>query len=69
MWDGIMVDAKAKSSNGKDMMQAVMFEKLHGLIASGADAYLLHGETTLSVFHSADFDCGTAISASHNYLR
>ena len=40
-----------------------------GLTASGADAYLLHVTTTLSVAYIArvdDFDCGIMISASHN---
>ncbi len=40
-----------------------------GLVASGADAYLLHVTTTPSVAYVAridDFDCGIMISASHN---
>ena len=40
-----------------------------GLVASGADAYLLHVTTTPSVAFVArteDFDCGIMISASHN---
>lgn len=40
-----------------------------GLVASGADAYLLHVTTTPSVAYvvrTEDFDCGIMISASHN---
>ena len=40
-----------------------------GLVASGADAYLLHVTTTPSVAYVTkmeDFDCGVMISASHN---
>ena len=40
-----------------------------GLVASGADAYLLHVTTTPSVSYvvrTEDFDCGIMISASHN---
>ena len=40
-----------------------------GLVASGADAYLLHVTTTPSVAYIArvdNFDCGIMISASHN---
>ena len=40
-----------------------------GLVASGADAYLLHVTTTPSVAYVArvdEFDCGIMISASHN---
>lgn len=40
-----------------------------GLVASGADAYLLHVITTPSVAYVArvdEFDCGIMISASHN---
>ena len=40
-----------------------------GLVASGADAYLLHVTTTPSVAYIArmdEFDCGIMISASHN---
>ena len=48
-----------------------MFEYslVSGLVASGADAYLLHVTTTPSVAYIArvdDFDCGIMISASHN---
>ncbi len=40
-----------------------------GLIAGGADAYMLHVTTTPSVCFAAargEFDCGVMISASHN---
>ena len=40
-----------------------------GLMASGADAYIMHVTTTPSVAyttHVDDFDCGIMISASHN---
>ena len=40
-----------------------------GLVASGADAYLLHVTTTPSVAYverTDEFDCGIMISASHN---
>ena len=40
-----------------------------GLVASGADAYLLHVTTTPSVAYvtrTDGFDCGIMISASHN---
>ena len=48
-----------------------MFEYslVSGLVASGADAYLLHVTTTPSVAYIArvdGFDCGIMISASHN---
>ena len=40
-----------------------------GIVASGADAYLMHVTTTPSVAYIArvdEFDCGIMISASHN---
>ena len=40
-----------------------------GIVASGADAYLMHVTTTPSVSYitrNEDFDCGIMISASHN---
>lgn len=48
-----------------------MFEYLiaTGLIASGADACMLHVTTTPSVSYitlSEEFDCGMMITASHN---
>ena len=57
---------------GKDTRRSIyMFEYslVAGLVASGADAYLLHVTTTPSVAYVArvdEFDCGIMISASHN---
>ena len=57
---------------GKDPRRSsYMFEYslVGGLVASGADAYLLHVTTTPSVAYIArmdEFDCGIMISASHN---
>ncbi|MBQ9493452.1 MAG: phosphoglucosamine mutase [Oscillibacter sp.] len=57
---------------GKDTRRSsYMFEAslVAGLIASGADAYLLHVTTTPSVSYICrvdTFDCGIMISASHN---
>ena len=57
---------------GKDTRRSsYMFEYAlaSGLVASGADAYLLHVTTTPSVSYVArteTFDCGIMISASHN---
>ena len=57
---------------GKDTRRSgYMFEYalVGGLVASGADAYLLHVTTTPSVAYVArvdGFDCGIMISASHN---
>ena len=57
---------------GKDTRRSsYMFEYtlVGGLVASGADAYLLHVTTTPSVAYIArtdQFDCGIMISASHN---
>ncbi len=57
---------------GKDTRRSsYMFEfsLVAGLIASGADAYLLHVTTTPSVSYICRvdaFDCGIMISASHN---
>ncbi len=57
---------------GKDTRRSsYMFEYtlVGGLVASGADAYLLHVTTTPSVAYVArvdEFDCGIMISASHN---
>ena len=57
---------------GKDTRRSsYMFEYslVGGLVASGADAYLLHVTTTPSVAYIARmdvFDCGIMISASHN---
>ena len=57
---------------GKDTRRSsYMFEYAlaSGLVASGADAYLLHVTTTPSVAYvtrTDGFDCGIMISASHN---
>ena len=57
---------------GKDTRRSsYMFEYtlVGGLVASGADAYLLHVTTTPSVSYvvrTDGFDCGIMISASHN---
>ena len=57
---------------GKDTRRSsYMFEYslVGGLVASGADAYLLHVTTTPSVAYVArteGFECGIMISASHN---
>ena len=66
------IDSNAKIVIGKDTRRSsYMFEYslVGGLVASGADAYLLHVTTTPSVAYVAridDFDCGIVISASHN---
>ncbi|MBR1918626.1 MAG: phosphoglucosamine mutase [Spirochaetales bacterium] len=62
----------AKVVIGKDTRRSsYMFEYslVAGLVASGADAYIMHVTTTPSVSYIArvdDFDCGIMISASHN---
>ena len=69
-WSGS--NEPAKIVIGKDTRRSsYMFEYalVSGLVASGADAYLLHVTTTPSVAHvvrTDDFDCGIMISASHN---
>lgn len=66
------VDEPARIVIGKDTRRSsYMFEYslVSGLVASGADAYLLHVTTTPSVAYVArvdGFDCGIMISASHN---
>ena len=63
---------RAKVLIGKDTRRSsYMFEDAlcTGLIASGADAYIMHVTTTPSVAYITridDFDCGIMISASHN---
>ena len=63
---------KAKVVIGKDTRRSsYMFEYAlcTGLMASGADAYIMHVTTTPSVAWITrvdDFDCGIMISASHN---
>ena len=65
-------DEPARILIGKDTRRSsYMFEYslVGGLVASGADAYLLHVTTTPSVAYVArtdSFDCGIMISASHN---
>ena len=65
-------DTPAKIVIGKDTRRSsYMFEYslVGGLVASGADAYLLHVTTTPSVAYvcrTEQFDCGIMISASHN---
>ena len=65
-------DGPARIVIGKDTRRSsYMFEYtlVGGLVASGADAYLLHVTTTPSVAYVArteNFDCGIMISASHN---
>ena len=63
---------KAQVLIGKDTRRSsYMFEYAlcTGLMASGADAYIMHVTTTPSVAYITridDFDCGIMISASHN---
>ena len=65
-------DGPARIVIGKDTRRSsYMFEYslVGGLVASGADAYLLHVTTTPSVAYEVrtdGFDCGIMISASHN---
>ena len=69
---GARVDKQAKVVIGKDTRRSsYMFEYAlcTGLMASGADAYIMHVTTTPSVAYITrvdDFDCGIMISASHN---
>ena len=69
---GARLSKKAKVVIGKDTRRSsYMFEYAlcTGLMASGADAYIMHVTTTPSVSYIArvdDFDCGIMISASHN---
>ena len=66
------VDGPARIVIGKDTRRSsYMFEYslVGGLVASGADAYLLHVTTTPSVAYvvrTEGFDCGIMLSASHN---
>ena len=66
------LDGPARIVIGKDTRRSsYMFEYslVGGLVASGADAYLLHVTTTPSVAYvvrTEGFDCGIMISASHN---
>ena len=69
---GKRLDKKAKILIGKDTRRSsYMFEYAlcTGLMASGADAYIMHVTTTPSVSYITrvdEFDCGIMISASHN---
>ena len=69
---GKNMNKKAKVVIGKDTRRSsYMFEYAlcTGLMASGADAYIMHVTTTPSVAYitrTDDFDCGIMISASHN---
>ena len=69
---GDRIGKKAKIVIGKDTRRSsYMFEYAlcTGLMASGADAYIMHVTTTPSVSYitrTDDFDCGIMISASHN---
>ena len=63
---------KAKIVIGKDTRRSsymLEYALCTGLMASGADAYIMHVTTTPSVAYITrvdDFDCGIIISASHN---
>lgn len=65
-------EGSARIVIGKDTRRSsYMFEYslVGGMVASGADAYLLHVTTTPSVSYVVrvdGFDCGVMISASHN---
>ena len=69
---GARLNKKARVVIGKDTRRSsYMFEYAlcTGLMASGADAYIMHVTTTPSVSYITrvdDFDCGIMISASHN---
>ena len=69
---GARVDKKARIVIGKDTRRSsYMFESalVSGLVASGADAYMMHVIPTPGVSYvTADgaFDCGIMITASHN---
>lgn len=66
------IDAPARVVIGKDTRRSsymLEYSLVGGLVASGADAYLLHVTTTPSVAYvtrTDGFDCGIMISASHN---
>ena len=69
---GARVDKKARIVIGKDTRRSsYMFESalVAGLVASGADAYMLHVIPTPGVSYvtaEGAFDCGIMITASHN---
>ena len=66
------INAPARIVIGKDTRRSgymLEYSLVGGLVASGADAYLLHVTTTPSVAfvcRTEGFDCGIMISASHN---
>ena len=65
-------DEPARIVIGKDTRRSsymLEYSLVGGLVASGADAYLLHVTTTPSVAYvvrTDGFECGIMISASHN---
>ncbi len=69
---GARQDRKARIVIGKDTRRSsYMFESalVSGLVASGADAYMLHVIPTPGVSYETvdgQFDCGVMITASHN---
>ncbi|MBR2683927.1 MAG: phosphoglucosamine mutase [Atopobiaceae bacterium] len=69
---GLRTDRKARVVIGKDTRRSsYMFESalVAGLVASGADAYMLHVIPTPGVSYvtaEGAFDCGIMITASHN---
>ncbi len=69
---GAKAGKKANILIGKDTrLSSYMFEYAicAGIVASGADAFVMHVTTTPSVAYITrmdDFDCGVMISASHN---
>ena len=69
---GARQDRKARVVIGKDTRRSsYMFESalVAGLVASGADAYMLHVIPTPGVCYEVidgQFDCGIMVSASHN---
>ena len=69
---GARTDKKARIVLGKDTRRSsYMFESalVAGLVASGADAYMLHVIPTPGVSYvtaNGAFDCGIMITASHN---
>lgn len=69
---GLMQGRKARIVIGKDTRRSsYMFESalVAGLVASGADAYMLHVIPTPGVSYvtaDGNFDCGIMITASHN---
>lgn len=65
-------NGRAKIVIGKDTRNSsymIEYALCSGIVASGADAYILHVTTTQSVSYvarSEGFDCGVMITASHN---